>query len=81
MGLSKHKRETSKIPHSTKKGGKETHDTTQAIQRWTQWIQEHSAQAENENQNIQIDHIKEQTWGEMEEKLNKTQKKEIKNIP
>ena len=44
------------------KDGKETHDTTQTIQRWTQWIQGHFAQTENENQNIQIDHIKEQTW-------------------
>ena len=46
--------------------GKETHDTAQTLTRWTQWIQQHFSKTEQENNNIQIEHIKEQTWGEME---------------
>jgi len=51
-----------------KENGTETTDTTQEMQRWTQWIQTHFPHITKENQNIQIEHIKE-TWGQMEQKI------------
>ena len=49
--------------------GTETHDTTQTLTRWTQWIQQHFSKPEQENNDIQIEHIKEQTWGKIENAL------------
>ena len=47
----------------------ETQDTNQTLKRWTQWIQQHFSQTTQENKNIEIEHIKEQTWNEMESAL------------
>ena len=50
--------------------GTETHDTTQTLTRWTQWIQQHFSKPEQENKDIQIEHIDEQTWDEIEKQPN-----------
>ena len=49
--------------------GTETHDTNQTLKRWTQWIQQHFSQTTQENKNIEIEHIKEQTWNDIEKTL------------
>ena len=46
--------------------GEETNDTTQTILRWTQWIQQHFSQTNKECSNIEIDHIPETIWEEIE---------------
>ena len=51
--------------------GTETHDTNQTLKRWTRWIQQHFSQTTQENGNIEIEHIKEQTWNEIENTLQK----------
>jgi len=52
-----------------KENGTETKDTTQTMQRWTQWIQTHFSQTRTKaNQNTQIEHIKE-TWAQAEQNI------------
>merc|ERR1712112_203224 len=67
-GYRKNLKRKNKSKHTTMctEEGTETHDTNQTLTRWTQWMQQHFSKAEQENKNIQIEHIKEQTWNEME---------------
>jgi len=71
--LKKHKNKSKHTTMYTEEGT-ETHDTTQTLTRWTQWIQQHFSKPEQENKDIQIEHIDEQTWDEIEKttKLNTT---------
>ena len=71
MGLSEKPKNT-KINQNTAiytEEGTETHDTNQTLIRSTQSIQQHFSQTTRENKNIEIEHIKEQTWSEMENAL------------
>ena len=69
MGLSKKpqkaKKQIKTYDHVHRRRSRNTHDTNQALTRWTQWVQQHFSKTEQENKNIQIEHIKEQTWNEM----------------
>jgi len=46
--------------------GSETHNKTQTLARWTNWIQKRFSQTIQENNDIENDHIQEHTWGEIE---------------
>ena len=56
-----------------KKDGTETKDTTKTMKRWTQGIQTHFPHTIKENENIRIEHIKEETWRRVENIQNGTQ--------
>ena len=65
------KTQKNKSKHTTMytEEGTETHDPNQTLKRWTRWIQQHFSQTTQENGNIEIEHIEEQTWNEMEDAL------------
>jgi len=66
--LKKHRNKSKHTTMHTEEGT-ETHDANQTLKRWTQWIQQRFSQTTQENENIEIEHIKEQTWNEMENAL------------
>ena len=71
MGLSKNIKQNKQTYNTPmyKENGTETKDEAQTIQRWAQWIQTHFTQTTKENQSIQIEHIKEEIRGQVEQNI------------